>query len=77
MFLGMNPDQNDNLRLPENSNISKTMKQGLDVILKYLSPEFVATYKLMIGYYFLYHEYTIDTIIDTILKKLKANFKDH
>ena len=56
MFLGMNPDQNDNLRLPENSNISKTMKQGLDVILKYLSPEFVATYKLMIGYYFLYHE---------------------
>lgn len=47
------------------------------MILKYLSPEFVKTYILIVDYYYFNRELSIDNIADTIIEKLKANKTHH
>ncbi|CAD8085496.1 unnamed protein product [Paramecium primaurelia] len=74
MFLEENNICQDQLHLYK--YISQENKIGLEVVLKYLSPKFILTYKFIIQEYY-QKNVNIDILIDTILKKLIDDQQNH
>ncbi|CAD8097992.1 unnamed protein product [Paramecium sonneborni] len=73
MFLGKNNNYPNKLFL---NNLPEEIKIGLEIVMKYISPQFIDTYKLIVKEYF-QNQKSDYNIIDNIISKLIENYQDH